>query len=524
MSLTPPVFCSPLDAVATTLSASHTAGGTTLTVASAAGFGSPSAKAPVRIACVRASDSARVDYKVTNVSGTTLTIALADGYTDINLASGDALAVTVSAGTLADVHAAILALGVPAFAVSNYSPASDGVTDDFPAFAACVNACLTAGGGEVLIDVPLWFLGSGAGTWDGVARTASNLIFRGRGDATPITLGTSSNPFNLSNFNLVAWLDLVFIGKASVGSCTALSYCNVTQGIFQRCIFLNVVASAAPMIACVGGIWTMRDCKVGGCGTSVGPGLIWVAAGSKLLMDEVVCFDYGTSRGVTYSGRTNPSYPWVKYEDNEATGTQVGADPVGLHVRDSFFDEGCLHAIAAARTGGVGNKIRAVLVENTAFNGPGAAVIDVDSVQLLRVSDCSFGWNASPAVKARNVRYLVVERCDSVITAGNTIDADATVATAYLVENSNMAHAVGFAPVALIEQVAGVVAFGVSPTAPTAALNDNTTKVATTAHVRAGYASKAGTSVTGSRGGNAALASLLTALASAGLITDSTSA
>jgi hypothetical protein len=35
---------------------------------------------------------------------------------------------------------------------------------------------------------------------------------------------------------------------------------------------------------------------------------------------------------------------------------------------------------------------------------------------------------------------------------------------------------------------------------------------------------KAGTSVTGSRGGNAALASLITALASLGLITDNTTA
>ena len=73
------------------------------------------------------------------------------------------------------------------------------------------------------------------------------------------------------------------------------------------------------------------------------------------------------------------------------------------------------------------------------------------------------------------------------------------------------------------ETVAGVKAFTTSPTAPTPPPGDNTTKVATTAFVRDAVAGSPAT-VTGTTAGNAALASLIAALAAKGIVVDGTTA
>ncbi len=101
------VFCTPIDSYRTTLASPHAIGSGTLVVAEATALGSPGPDAPVRLTVVRASDSARVHFKATAASGTTLTVAVADGYSDIALSAGDVVECRPTAGTITDIHSAI---------------------------------------------------------------------------------------------------------------------------------------------------------------------------------------------------------------------------------------------------------------------------------------------------------------------------------------------------------------------------------------------------------------------------------
>jgi hypothetical protein len=102
-----PTLCKPVDNYSTTLTSAHTSGSGTLVVASVSGLGTPTTNSPIRITVIRDSDNARCHFKVTNVSGNTLTVAAIDGYSDINFAIGDNVGSLISAGTINDIHTAI---------------------------------------------------------------------------------------------------------------------------------------------------------------------------------------------------------------------------------------------------------------------------------------------------------------------------------------------------------------------------------------------------------------------------------
>ena len=106
-------LATPIDNFQTTLSQPHTANSGTLVLTSVAGLGTPTTANPIRITVIRASDSQRCHFKVTGISGNTLTVSVADGYSDLNFASGDTAGVFISAATIADIHAALLST-VPA--------------------------------------------------------------------------------------------------------------------------------------------------------------------------------------------------------------------------------------------------------------------------------------------------------------------------------------------------------------------------------------------------------------------------
>ena len=104
-----PLFSTPIDGISTTVAVARSTGQTTLTVSSAAGFGTPTSDAPVRITCVPKNTTNRVHFLVTGVSGNVLTIGSpADGYSDLALPVGSTVKVLVSAGTILELQTAIL--------------------------------------------------------------------------------------------------------------------------------------------------------------------------------------------------------------------------------------------------------------------------------------------------------------------------------------------------------------------------------------------------------------------------------
>jgi hypothetical protein len=105
----PTSFAKPINDIATTVAAPYTAGSGSLTVASAAGI-TLGGNQWIRVSTFRSGAPLSI-LKATAVSGNVLTIAgAADGYTDVNLISGDAADLRVMAGALADLHTAVNAL------------------------------------------------------------------------------------------------------------------------------------------------------------------------------------------------------------------------------------------------------------------------------------------------------------------------------------------------------------------------------------------------------------------------------
>lgn len=130
----PTSFAKPINNIATTVAAPYTAGSGSLKVASAAGITLEGSQW-IRVSTFRSGAPLSI-LKATAVSGNILTIAgAADGYTDVNLISGDAAELRVTAGALADLHTAVNALET--------SIAGSTVTGNIPGNAASITGSIT---------------------------------------------------------------------------------------------------------------------------------------------------------------------------------------------------------------------------------------------------------------------------------------------------------------------------------------------------------------------------------------------
>jgi hypothetical protein len=328
------------------------------------------------------------------------------------------------------------------FLVSNYGPYSNGTNDDLPAFIACVTACAAAGGGEVVVDVPLWFLGSTPGSWNGLASGISNLVVRGHGDGSVIRVNCPTiTPLSFANFNLLAFVDLVFLGTGSAFDCVQLFAGHSWQLLFERCSFINLRASAA-VLSLFNFTPMLLNCKFGGCGSNSGPAVINCEPGGSVLLHNTHMIDYGYALGTVFNGRTNPIYPWVRFRGygTGGIGTPVG-DGVAVHAVDCFFDEGCLYAIDVGLLDTDHNRISNVVIENCSgdLSDTDGGAFSIAGVDSLKISGGDFGLGSiTTAIKLRNVRYASVERFH--INNGGTgaIDADSTVTYAEILECPNL--------------------------------------------------------------------------------------
>lgn len=339
------------------------------------------------------------------------------------------------------------------YSVSSFSPFSDGTHDDLPAFIACVNACVAAGGGIVDVDVPLWFLGSTGGSWDALVVGASNVIFNGRGDGAPINLKCTATPITLANFNLVRFVDLVFYSSdtsSPVADCPTLVNGHSWQMIFEGCSFINLL-STNELLSLFLSKFVFRDCKFGGCGTLNGPGIIRTFQGAKLILDDTDIIDYGWVKGVNYNGRTNPIFPWVHFRSNGSIPgepTSV-ADGCGLHVRDCFFDEGRTWALDVDLEDPDKPRIHTVIVEDTSLDigvqtGGGYQLSGIDN---LWVAGGDMGLHTVlNGMVLRNIRHAKIERVLVNTGAPCVIDADNTVTFIEVYECPGFSKSGGWAP------------------------------------------------------------------------------
>jgi hypothetical protein len=130
----PTSFAKPINNITTTVAAPYTAGSGSLKVASAAGI-TLGGSQWIRVSTFRSGAPLSI-LKATAVSGNVLTIAgAADGYTDVNLISGDAAELRVTAGALAELHTAVNALETRI--------AGSTVTGNIPGNAASITGSIT---------------------------------------------------------------------------------------------------------------------------------------------------------------------------------------------------------------------------------------------------------------------------------------------------------------------------------------------------------------------------------------------
>jgi len=108
-TVTDSTFYVSLDAATTTVAVPYTASGGSLTVASAASFGSPSSSHPLRITAQQVSTGTRTHYSCESITGNVLTVTPIDGYSDLNLSVGDYVTQADSAEEITDLQTAILA-------------------------------------------------------------------------------------------------------------------------------------------------------------------------------------------------------------------------------------------------------------------------------------------------------------------------------------------------------------------------------------------------------------------------------
>lgn len=353
------------------------------------------------------------------------------------------------------------------FKVSDYmtgprrSGTGAGSVDDWPAFRSCVDACFAAGGGVVLIDLPIWFLSATGGDWNGTALGASNVIFKGYLDAAPVTIDSFNDiVMTLSNLDFLGFEDIIFLGGSDGGDCQTVVETNVWRAYFHRCQFVNV-ASVGGMLTSDGTWTTLRNCRIGGCGTANGPGLIHCRNTSQLLMEDCFTIDYGMVSGRLYVGKTNPNLPWVYYTGNQpAAGHQQAPSQIGLVIRDSFFDEGRQWTVLVEKENPAGLPMRSVILENVINNlwgGTGGGGYSISGVDTVLINGGEFAWAEFPkGVVLRDVRHGHIERLNNKTGGTVEVDADSTVTFLKLLESPNMTMKAGSNPGLLVHQFNGV--------------------------------------------------------------------
>jgi hypothetical protein len=100
------------------LASAHASGSGTLALQPGQGarFGTPSPGAPVRVTAVASPGRNELVYGIylaTGRSGDTLTVAPTEGFADVAIPAGATVEARVTAGTIAELQAAILTLGAP---------------------------------------------------------------------------------------------------------------------------------------------------------------------------------------------------------------------------------------------------------------------------------------------------------------------------------------------------------------------------------------------------------------------------
>lgn len=335
------------------------------------------------------------------------------------------------------------------FAVGDYGPRSDGVGDDMPAFRRCVDACVAARGGKVVVDCPL-LLTSAGGAWDGATLT-SNLAIEGRGDGSVINVQCpSQTPMQFSNFDLVTLRDLVFLGSPSdLDDCGILLALNASQTIIDGCNFTHVSAVAAVLYYTGGTNYIVRS-KFGGSAINHPDGLGMIAAasgGANLIMDMCEVIDYGNVLGFNHSGKTNNNKPWVWFRGNaQPTGAITGTSGVDLRISNTLFDEGRRFAVDAAWADSGLAPLRSVILDNVCLNnhpgtlgdGGGLNIAGVDSFEW---SGGELAWNPALAAKLRNVRHARFSRVKNYTGTTSNIDTDSTVTYLEVLECPGLAIA-----------------------------------------------------------------------------------
>ena len=101
-------FYKPKNNGGSTVSVAYVAGSGNLYVSDSTSFGTPTTNAPIRMTCVRKSDSAMVILGATGKTGNKFTgVTVLEGTTDINLAVGDTVLMLVTAGAIDDLNTAV---------------------------------------------------------------------------------------------------------------------------------------------------------------------------------------------------------------------------------------------------------------------------------------------------------------------------------------------------------------------------------------------------------------------------------
>jgi hypothetical protein len=106
-------FTLPINSASTTLAASHAIGSGTLVLTDGSFLpsGVPSTATPIRVTCIRLADFTSVIFKVTAISGNTISgLTAIEGSSDITLNAGDVVDMRITAGYFVDIHNAINAI------------------------------------------------------------------------------------------------------------------------------------------------------------------------------------------------------------------------------------------------------------------------------------------------------------------------------------------------------------------------------------------------------------------------------
>lgn len=335
-----------------------------------------------------------------------------------------------------------------------------GTVNDWDAFNACVNDCIAAKGGIIEVDVPIWIKGaSSTGSWAGGTGKASHIVFRGRADASPITLDCDGAvPFNPSNFSTIRFENLVFVGGSAGADVTALYHGYSSQTTFVGCTFAGLKSSGPLLSFFSGQTGTLWDCRFGGCG-ALSVGLIRAYLSAGLVVDSCEFSDFGDVRGVAYSSKTNPLIPWIWYRGNSTTGAGLRPTSYNLHMRNCFFDEGRSLTLDCGKDVAESPRIRSIVIENCRNNLTPPGGYKIAGVETVLITDNEFAWNPDGyAIQLRDVRFASIQRSIANTLGGGTaeIDADDTVDSVEILECTRMPKISGWGALQTTERYNGV--------------------------------------------------------------------